>query len=76
MLYIKDVYLFTNGMVSVFDNNGEQVTDLQGKISEMRDKVIDRSSMHTVFHISKWNDWAHIISRDEFCLLTTTKELV
>jgi len=57
---IKAVYVFDNGMVMVFNENGEQVSHLQGRWREMIDKIHaeadDKTEWHGVAKPMNWGD--------------------
>lgn len=36
---IRHIYVFTNGMVAVLDEHGQQMPEYQGKWGEMREKI-------------------------------------
>jgi hypothetical protein len=38
-LVITNVYRFSNGMVMVFDQHGQQMPEFQGQFQEMIDKI-------------------------------------
>jgi hypothetical protein len=76
---IKEVWLYTNRNVMVFDENGEQVADIQKILSwdslkswnelateKALEKVIEAKP---VICIGRWNNWGHRINLDEFCCL-------
>jgi hypothetical protein len=76
---IKEVWLYTNRNVMVFDENGEQVADIQKILSwdslkswnvlateEALIKVIEAKPD---IYISQWGKWGHRINLDEFCCL-------
>ena len=76
---IKEVYLFTNRNVLVFDEKGEQIIDIQKAIGwgvewfehkkeeeALRKIIADKPEIY----IASWNDrWQHKITVDEFCSL-------
>lgn len=50
---IKEVILFDNEMVAVFDENGEQLPEYQGRHSKVVTKIILNSTDRTVFKFAK-----------------------
>jgi len=48
---------FRNGMVAVFDTNGQQVPELQGPIEEVRANIEACADESTVFE--NWPDRSH-----------------
>lgn len=53
---IKEAILFENEMVMVFDENGEQIPEYQGRHSKVVAKVILNSTDKTVFKFAKWKE--------------------
>lgn len=48
---VTKVYLWANGMLMVFDKNGEQIPELQGRHTKKRVKQIEsRSTEATIWH--------------------------
>jgi hypothetical protein len=63
----RDVYLWSNGSVMVFDHNGRQMVNLQGRFNDVRDRVLAAATDHTRFHIGSWTGGAsRDVSRDEW----------
>lgn len=61
---IKDVYIWTNGMVAVFDEDGEQVTDLQGLLADVAEKisvVLHKQSNDYSIKFANWKDSVFLI---------------
>jgi len=55
---VKEVYIFTNGLTVVFDENGNQVPELQqGNIFDMR-KILESSDKDTKFYFSEFQKWS------------------
>lgn len=50
---IKEVYQFANGMVMVFDEKGQQMSEFQGRVEEVRDKIKVAAS-HVVWKFGTW----------------------
>ncbi|MBA7610211.1 hypothetical protein ES703_17417 [subsurface metagenome] len=53
---------FQNGMVMVFDENGEQLPEYQGKYEEVKAKILARAPKSTRFFHGTWpkstpEDW-------------------
>jgi len=65
-MIVKSVYLFTSGMVIVFNEKGEQIPELQGRLDTVKEKILEASDQNTRFNISRWNEWAQPLRRDEF----------
>jgi len=54
----KEVFIFTNGLTIIFDENGNQIPELQqGNIFDMR-KILENSDINTKFHFSKFQEWS------------------
>ncbi len=52
---IKNVYIFQNGMVMVFDDKGQQMSDYQGCWIKMREKIIADGSAAS-FYGGDWRE--------------------
>jgi len=64
---IKFVYLWSNGMVMVFDDEGEQVTELQGPKHVATAKLLDVNLEKARFYMGNWETRELIeIPRDSF----------
>jgi|GEM_PF-2767592 len=78
---IKQIYLFTNRNLLAFDEQGEQVIDVQTAISwdvsgkwfnrEKEQKALERiiQNKPTIYLASWIEQWKHEITIDEFCSL-------
>lgn len=76
MIEIKEVWLYTNRVVVVFDQDGEQIGELQAILS---DKFMYGNELETAlakvikarpkFYVASWQNWIHKIRADEFCCL-------
>lgn len=73
---IKEVYLFTNRNVAAFDENGEQVADVQAALScypgdcgQERAALRQIIADNPVVYLAKWHKWRHEISIKEFCYM-------
>ena len=63
-----NVILFTNRNLIVFDEEGKQ-HDLQNAVDcyEINQALLDELiSQPATFHLAKWREWKHEISRKEF----------
>lgn len=49
---VKDVFRFPNGMVAVLDEHGEQISQLQGRFEDVKQKVEAAADEQT-----EWNGW-------------------
>lgn len=64
---LKDVYLFTNGMVLVFDERGQQVSERQGPLeSEQKEKILSELTENARITFSRFGQGFFEISRSEF----------
>jgi len=66
------VYLFTNRNVIVFDDQGQQISELQGKVNCYgldTQAVMIIANNAQQFRISKFREWAFDITREEFLYL-------
>jgi len=76
---INGVWLFTNRNTAFFDEKGEQIIDLQGKISWEPLPGYDAHKVESALeqiikdnpkiYIARWQDWRHEITIEEFCSL-------
>lgn len=53
MSQIKDVFITANGLVVVFDENGQQLPKLQGVIFEVMNKIGKHANEFTQFHVAQ-----------------------
>lgn len=58
MAKIKKCVIWTNGMVSSFDEKDEQIAEYQGFILDMADKLKDGCDENTEWSFGKWQEWA------------------
>jgi hypothetical protein len=57
---IANVYVFVNGMAMVFDEDGRQMPEYQGRWLEVRDKVLRDKPPHViVIEGMKWDTTTH-----------------
>ncbi len=64
---IKDVYLFTNGTLIVFDESGKQLPELQGKITDEKKQQIAAQFMDgTRITFARWKKGFFELTREEF----------
>jgi hypothetical protein len=56
---IKNVYVWDNQMVMVFDEKGQQLPDYQGPIDEVWEKIEADKSPETVITGGAWRDYKH-----------------
>jgi len=76
---IKEVWLYTNRNVMVFDENGEQVIDVQKilgwtslkswMVLETEGALVKVIEANPIIYMSQWGNWNHRINIDEFCCL-------
>jgi len=55
MSEISVVAKWSNGMVMVFDNKGEQIPDYQGVYEDVKDKILADVSDDVIFQEGNWN---------------------
>lgn len=53
---ISKVYLWTNGQVMVFDEEGKQMPGYQGKYANVKDKILTEATEHTKFTLCAWDE--------------------
>ena len=64
---ITEVIKWTNGMVMVFDDAGEQMSDYQGQYQKVRERILRNAPPSTVFRHADWNTQANRqVARDEW----------
>lgn len=64
---VKDVYLFTNGTLAVFDEAGQQIPELQGVLTEEKKKEIEKQFYDgTRIIFSRWKKGFFDLTREEF----------
>lgn len=67
---IRTVYLWANGMLMVFDDNGEQMPQYQGPMRSYLGPVLRDATPETEWRIGSWRHGAVEASRGEFeCML-------
>ena len=52
---INQVIRFQNDMVLVFDENGEQIPEFQGRYQDVRVKILARAPKGAKFYHGTWN---------------------
>jgi hypothetical protein len=59
---INQVIRFQNDMVLVFDENGEQIPEFQGRYQDVRVKILARAPRSTKFFHGHWSPetWAPV----------------
>lgn len=63
---ISKVYLWDNNMVMVFDEEGKQITDYQGALSQVKDKIVCNDDPTTQYYLSSWQGEKKLITKKEF----------
>lgn len=64
---IKDVYLFTNGMLMSFGDDGQQLLELQGRLTdELKQKVAAEFRDGTRITFARWKRGFFELTREEF----------
>lgn len=53
---IHSVYVWDNAMVMVFDQNGQQLADYQGKATDVLPKVLAEAPVGAVFYRGVWHN--------------------
>ncbi len=67
---IAHVYVFTNGMAMVFDDQGQQMSQYQGPWSDKRQQILDASTPETKYELSQWDEWTRELSKDAISRLS------
>jgi hypothetical protein len=64
---IKDVYLFTDGSLAVFDGAGKERADLEGKLTpELQGKILAECEEGTRITLARWKRGFFELTRKEF----------
>lgn len=63
---VKTAIHWGNGMVMVFGEEGQQILELQGRYSEVREKVLAASDAQTTFEIGVWNKGLQTVPREDW----------
>jgi len=53
---IKDVILYSNGIIAVFDEQENQIPELQGSFFETREKLKKEDTEEASFYFTAWVD--------------------
>ena len=59
MAKIKKCIIWTNGLVSSFDEKEDQIPEYQGFILDIADKLKDNCDEDTKWFFGKWQEWAN-----------------
>lgn len=54
---IRHVTRWSNGMVTVFDENGQQLPEYQGKYEDVREKILRDAPPDAEFNTGAWNQY-------------------
>ncbi len=74
---VKDVYLFTNGVLMVFEENGQQQVDLQGMMTdELKKKIMERVIDGTRITFARWKKGFFELTRAEFMAAKIENEVL
>lgn len=63
---VATVVRWSNGMVTVFDEKGEQISHLQGRYEDVKGKVLSAADENTSFKVGKWNHGWFQIDRENW----------
>jgi hypothetical protein len=63
---ISEVIHFSNNQVMVFDQEGNQMPELQGDYWKVRDKILKNANKDTIFKIGIWEQEMFIVDRKFF----------
>lgn len=65
---IKDVYIWTNGTVMVFAENGEQIPELQGPLADVAEAISERLPLGATIRFADWSEGSMLrsMSRQSF----------
>lgn len=62
---LKSVMLWANGMVMVFDRQGKQVRQLQGRAEEVWPRILKRADEGTTFETGVWRSFLRPMTAGE-----------
>jgi len=63
---VDHVIKFSNGMVMVFDEKGEQLPEYQGRYEEVKDKILADAPPSARFFRDVWLMYGNAIPREEW----------
>lgn len=63
---IKAAIRFGDNMVMVFDENGEQMTEYQGKYNEVKDEILKDAPGDATFYYSIGGTAFAVVKREEW----------
>lgn len=63
---INDVIKFSNGIVMVFNKEGEQLLEYQGRYEEVRDKILADAPPSARFFHAGWKISGDTIPKEEW----------
>lgn len=74
---IKDVYLFTNGMIVAFDDGGQQRADCSGRLTdELKARLVEEFGDGTRITFARWKKGFFDLTRAEFLVAEIEEELL
>lgn len=56
---IAKVYLWTNNVVTVFNEKGEQLEDYQGVLPMVKDLIVCNANDKTEYYLASWQEAGH-----------------
>lgn len=66
-MIIHKVVLFSNGMVGVFDHRGEQLSEFQGPLHEVRERLRREVEDEVTYHMMSFSSNGHFsVTAEEF----------
>lgn len=57
---IKHIYIFANGMCAVFDTNGQQIPELQGKYEDLKGMIKKRVDKQEELPLIERQEWREL----------------
>jgi hypothetical protein len=61
---IRDIIIFMNGMVIVFDPFGYQIPSYQGPWNKKKESILKDVPEDATFRLSSYGDWENVINKD------------
>jgi hypothetical protein len=73
----KDIYLFTNGNVTVFDEAGKEVRGMGGTITkDVRDGILAGLSAVARITLARWKKGFFLLTREEFATVEFSNDVL
>lgn len=74
MMKVKNVVIFTNGMVSSFDDKGEQIPQCQGFILDIAEELKNCCDEETKWQFGSYKNWIEDANLNWYWVKRRSKE--